>query len=200
MKRRILFAMMVMAITVTAVVGTAFAAAAYHGTWPEQPYWGNHWWYNNDPTGSFLTWYADDQWTFSTASSMQYWHTHLPWNEYRIEQEAYNPGAGTSCDRLAIYSYSALGLPVTSWTSSNGCGNSTYKEELKIEFDENSISANTWYRHKVVYAKCQICTGGNGEFNYSFSHNHTGADSWLGKIIYNTCFNKTGSDPASLAN
>ena len=101
MKRRILFAMMVMAITVTAVVGTAFAAAAYHGTWPEQPYWGNHWWYNNDPTGSFLTWYADDQWTFSTASSMQYWHTHLPWNEYRIEQEAYNPGAGTSCDRLS---------------------------------------------------------------------------------------------------
>lgn len=143
MKRRILLASTVTTIVALTIAGTVFAYAAYHGTWSEQPYYGNHWWYKDDPNGSLLTWYADDQWTQSTADSMKYWHTHFPWNEYRIEQEAYNPGAGTSCDRLAIYSYSAMDLPVTGWTSSNGCGSSTYKEELKIEFDENSISANT---------------------------------------------------------
>lgn len=200
MKRRILLASTVTTIVALTIAGTVFAYAAYHGTWSEQPYYGNHWWYKDDPNGSLLTWYADDQWTQSTADSMKYWHTHFPWNEYRIEQEAYNPGAGTSCDRLAIYSYSAMDLPVTGWTSSNGCGSSTYKEELKIEFDENSISANTWYRHKVVYAKYQICTGGNGEVNYSFSHNHSASDSWLGKITYDTCFNKTGSDPSGMVN
>lgn len=131
---------------------------------------------------------------------MQYWHSNFPWNEYRIEQEAYNPGAGTSCDKLHFYSFSALSLPATSWTPSNGCGISTWLEELKIEFDENLISANTWYRHRVVYTKYLTCTGSNGEVNYSFSHNHTSSDSRLGKITYDSCYNKTGSDPAGLVN
>ena len=36
---------------------TAYAYAAYHGNWPEQPYWGNWWWYN---FSDYLYWVVDD--------------------------------------------------------------------------------------------------------------------------------------------
>jgi hypothetical protein len=179
------------------VVGSVYAYAAYHGNWNEQPDWGNHWWYNY--SNSTLEWYADDYWSTARADSMKYWHTYLPWNEYRIEQEAYNPGAGTSCDRLVIQSYASLGLPITSWVASNGCG-SSYNEELKLELDENAVSANTWLRHRVTYTERNRCSGGDGEVNYSFSHNHSASDSWMGKIVYDQCFNKKSSDPTGLVN
>lgn len=180
------------------VVGSAYAYAAYHGTWNEQPDWGNHWWYNY--SNSTLEWYADDYWSTTRADNMKYWHNNLPWNEYRIEQEAYNPGAGTSCDRLVIKSFASLQLPVTGWVTSNGCGSSSYNEELKLELDENAVSANTWLRHRVTYTERNRCSGGDGEVNYSFSHNHSASDSWMGKIVYDQCFNKKSSDPAGLVN
>ncbi len=61
MKRRILLASTVTTIVALTIAGTVFAYAAYHGTWSEQPYYGNHWWYKDDPNGSLLTWYADDR-------------------------------------------------------------------------------------------------------------------------------------------
>jgi len=177
---------------------TAYAYAAYHGNWAEQPYYGNHWW--NNYSWGVLEWYADDYWTTDRVNALRNGHNNFPWREYRIEQEAYNPGAGTSCDRLVIYSYSAMDLPVTGWSQLNGCGSSSYLEELRIELNENSVSANTWLRHLVTYTERNRCSGGNGEVNYSFSHNRTGSDSWMGKINYNQCFDKTSSDPNGLVN
>jgi hypothetical protein len=201
MKQRILLiAVMIALIGVIATVTTSYAVAAYHGSWNTQPTWGNHWWYNNSPNSSELTWYVDDWWTDTAVSNMQWWKTNLG-RDFRIEQEAYKPGNSTDCDRLHAYSYTSLGLPVTSWVNGNGCGSSSVKEELKIELNEGAMSGGVWYRHKVVYKKSWTgCSGSNGEVNYSFSHNQTWADSWLGKIEYNSCFDKTGSDPSGMVN
>ncbi|MEW6233177.1 MAG: hypothetical protein AB1566_12800 [Chloroflexota bacterium] len=188
----------VLAMLGLVLVGAAYAAAAYRGNWSEQPDWGNHWWYNY--SWDVLEWYADDLWSPSHAQSMKDRHNNLPWNEYRIEQEAYNPGNGTSCDRLVISSYDAMDLPVTAWSPENGCGDSAYKEELKIELDENAIPANTWLRHRVTYNERNRGSGGDGEVNYSFAHNHDSRDSWLGKIVYNQWFDKLYSDPSGLVN
>jgi len=176
-----------------------YAYAAYHGSWNEQPYYGNHWWYNY--SWGVLEWYVDDYWTTDRANNMKYWHNNLPRNEYRLEQEAYKPGQNpSSCDRLVISSYSAMQLPVTGWSPENGCGSASYLEELKIELDENAVPANTWIRHRVTYQERNRCSGGDGEVNYSFSHNHALGDSWMGKIVYNRCFDKRYSDPSGLVN
>lgn len=187
-----------MILLVLAVAGTVYAYAGYYGNWSEQPDWGNHWWYNY--TWSVLEWYADDYWSTDRANAIKNGHNNFPWNEYRIEQEAYKPGDGTSCDRLVISSYTTMGLPVTGWSAENGCGSATYLEELKIELDENAIPANTWLRHLVTYQERNRCSGGDGEVNYSFSHNHTWQDSWMGKIVYDQCFDKKYSDPSGLVN
>ncbi len=199
-QRNLLTAIIMSVIGIMAIVSISYAYAAYNGSWGTQPTWGNHWWYNNSPSSSKLTWYADDLWTASAVSDMQWWKTNFG-RDFRIEQEAYNPGSSSNCDRLNAYSYSSLGLPVSSWTNANGCGSSSWKEELKIELNEGSMSSGVWYRHKVAYNKSWTgCSGSSGEVNYSFSHDQTWSDSWLGKINYNSCFDKTGSDPSGMVN
>lgn len=177
-------------------ISGVYAYAAYYGNWPEQPYYGNHWWYNNGQ----LVWDTDDYWTTARLQSMQSGHNNLPYKEYRLEQEAYNPGSGTHCDRLVIASVDTMDLPVTSFSSSNGCGSSSYSEELKLELNENAVTANTWLRHRVTYNKRNPGSGGDGEVNYSFSHNWATGDSWMGKITYDQNFNKLGSDPSGMVN
>lgn len=191
-------------LTLVCLVGirSVYAYAAYHGTWTEQPDFGNHWW-NNYSSGT-LEWYVDDYWSPSRADSMKYWHSHFPFNEYRIEQEAYDPGGNASCDRLNVRSYTWMDLPVVSASIANGCGSSNYKEELKIELNENAVTANTWLRHLVTYdeinrAQCSTAYA-EGQVNYSFSHNHTVSDSWLGKIVIARCFNWKYSDPSGMVN
>jgi hypothetical protein len=66
--------------------------------------------------------------------------------------------------------------------------------------DENSVTANTWLQHLVTYSERNRGSGGNGEVNYSFSHNWEWRDSWLGKIVYNQWFDKLSSDPSGLVN
>lgn len=104
------------------------------------------------------------------------------------------------CDRLVISSTDAMDLPVWGWSRENGCGDSAYLEELKIELDENAVSANSWLRHRVTYDKRNPDSGGDGEVNYSFSNNLSLSDSWMGKITYNQDFNKLGSDPSGMVN
>lgn len=179
-----------------AFVTGVYAYAAYHGNWSEQPYYGNHWWYN----GGQLVWDADDYWTTDRLQSMQNGHNTFPWKEYRIEQEAYNPGSQTQCDRLVVSSTDAMDLPVSGWSRENGCGDSAYLEELKIELNENAVSANTWLRHRVTYDRRNPGSGGDGEVNYSFSNNLSPSDSWMGKITYDQNYDKLGSDPSGMVN
>ena len=199
-KLRIWITVILVLIGLFAAASVSYAYAAYHGNWSTQPTWGNHWWYNNSPTNTQITWYADDLWEGYSVSTMQWWKMRYGIN-YHLEQEAYNPGTSSNCDRLRVTSYSTLGLPVDSWVLGNGCGSSSWKEELKIGLDELSMTTGTWYRHKVVYNKSWTgCNGSNGEVNYSFSHSSAWNDSWMGKITYNSCFDKTGSDPAGMVN
>lgn len=188
-------------IGLASTVSIGFAWANYHGNWDTQPLQGNHWWYNNNPTLSQLKWDADDLWTAAAITNMQWWRTNFG-REFRIEQEAYNPANGGSlCDRFHATSFTSLGLPVQAWNNMNGCGLSTWREELRIEINENALVGSTWYRHRVTYNKAWAgCSSSGGEVNYSFSHNQAPGDSWLGKINYNSCFNKTGSDPAGMVN
>jgi hypothetical protein len=202
MQKMKFLSILVSAILITALMTSiAYAYAAYHGNWSEQPYWGNWWWYNY----SYLYWDVDDLWTPSGVNALRSGHNNFPWKEYRFEQEAYNPGLGTSCDRLKVYAVYAgqpptWNLPITSYSILNGCGSSAIKELVHFELDENSISANVWYRHRVVYQKQNPGSGGDGEVNYSFTHNWTWSDSWLGKVVYDRWFNKKYSDPSGLVN
>ncbi|MES4787632.1 MAG: hypothetical protein C4294_19565 [Nitrospiraceae bacterium] len=181
---------------VSVSVGITYAFAAYHGNWSEQAGWGSHQWYNYD--WGVLEWYVADWWSDGQANSLKSNHG-FPWfNEYQIEQEAYNPGAGASCDRLVIAGFDTMDLPTTGWQQENGCGDPNFKEEAKIFLNEDAIQANRWIFHKMTYQERNRCSGGDGEVNYSFSHNHTWSDSWLGKIVYNACFSYQSSDPNNL--
>lgn len=184
----------VLALLGAVAAPNVYAYATYHGTWGEQPTFGNHWWFNFDTE---LQWHADDYWTPGQLQNLKNGHNTFPWHEYRLEREAYNPGGGSSCDRLVYWYAETVNLPVQAWTVGNGCGSSSFYEELKIDIDENAITAETWLRHWVRYAKQG---SGSGEVNYSFSHNHTWSDSWMGKITYDGNFNRTGSDPSGLVN
>jgi len=202
MRRIKLFPVLALVIVATLLMtSVVYAYAAYHGNWAEQPYWGNWWWYND----TYLSWDVDDLWTQSGANALHSGHNNFPWKEYRFEQEAYNPGAGTSCDRLKVRAVYAgqpptWNLPITHYNVLNGCGSSNVNELVHLELDENSINASVWYRHRVTYEKQNPGSGGDGEVNYSFSHNLTWSDSWLGKVVYDQWFNKKYSDPAGLVN
>lgn len=187
------------------ITGIVYAYAAYHGNWAEQPYLGNWWWYNY----GYLYWDVDDLWTPSGVNALRSGHNGFPRKEYRLEQEAYNPGARTSCDRLHVIEVHSCTnppcqgpwtLPITQYKRLNGCGNSNVLELVHLELNENRINANMWYRHRVVYVKQNPGSGGDGEVNYSFSHNWTWNDSWLGKVVYDRWFNKKYSDPPGLVN
>lgn len=200
-KIKLFSALALVIVTTLLMTSVVYAYAAYHGNWPEQPYWGNWWWYN----GTYLNWDVDDLWTQSGANALHSGHNNFPWKEYRFEQEAYNPGAGTSCDRLKVRAVYAgqpptWNLPITHYNVLNGCGSSNVNELVHLELDENSINASVWYRHRVTYEKQNPGSGGDGEVNYSFSHNLTWSDSWLGKVVYDQWFNKKYSDPAGLVN
>jgi len=200
-KVKILSAFMLLMIAVLLIASVAYAYAAYHGDWAEQPYWGNWWWYNY----YYLYWDIDDLWTPAGANALHSGHNNFPWKEYHFEQEAYNPGGNTSCDRLkvrAVYVNQppTWNLPATDYYIFDGCGSSNVHELVHIELDENSINANVWYRHRVIYEKQNPGSGGDGEVNYSFSHNWTWSDSWLGKVVYDQWFNKKYSDPPGLVN
>lgn len=196
MRKIKLFSVLALVIATTLLMtSVVYAYAAYHGNWPEQPYWGNWWWYNY----SDLYWYVDDCWTPSGADHLRARHYYYQ-REYRFEQEAYNPGAGTSCDRLSVYSVNAMRLPVTGYSILNGCGSSTVKELVHWNLNEYKINPNVWYRHLVVYKKLNPGSGGNGEVNCSFSYWGALWDRWLGKVVYDQWFNKKYSDPAGLVN
>jgi Na+-transporting NADH:ubiquinone oxidoreductase subunit NqrC len=77
---------------------------------------------------------------------------------------------------------------------------SSVEELVHLELDENNINASVWYRHRVTYEKQNPGSGGDGEVNYSFTHNWTWSDSWLGKVVYDQWFNKKYSDPPGLVN
>lgn len=144
--RKIKFlSMLVLAIVITSLVTSiAYAYAAYHGNWPEQPYWGNWWWYNY----GYLYWDVADLWTPSGVNALRSGPNNFPWKEYRFEREAYNPGAGTSCDRLQVYVVYAgqpptWNLPITYHSIRNSCGSSAVKELVHLELDEIA-SAQTY--------------------------------------------------------
>lgn len=47
MRKIKLFSVLALVIATTLLMtSVVYAYAAYHGNWPEQPYWGNWWWYN----------------------------------------------------------------------------------------------------------------------------------------------------------
>ncbi len=192
MKQRISAAVGVATIVALALVGTAFASAEYYWNWLEAPKHGNHWWNN----GTYATRTAEDYWSTDHLNQLQYGHR-VYGIEYQIENEAYKPPS-SYCDRLHIVAYSTQGLPVTGWISSNGCGNASTREELKVLLDEDAMSANTWYRHTVQYSKVQ-CAYPN-EVNYSFSHSISPSDDWLGKINLDSACNRLNSDPPGMVN
>ncbi|MDL1897564.1 hypothetical protein FBQ82_14965 [Anaerolineae bacterium CFX7] len=203
MKRTFRFLALIALGAVTAFLfGNAqqvLAAAAYHGNWAEQPTWGNHWWWSDGVT---LTWDADDWWDDAHVNALRNGHNNFPNHEYRIEQEAYDPGLQASCDRLVIKDVIAMQLPIQAAGLHNGCGKAKSLEELHIELNENAIQSNVWYRHRVTYTERRVCgkKAPDGEVNYAFSHNHEWRDSWLGKITYDKCLNRTGSDPNGMVN
>lgn len=195
------FSVLALTIAVILVIAAvAHAAAAYHGSWSTRPLWGNWWWYNNSPSSSRLTWYVDDCWSSDGVNALRKYHGFPYYYEFRFEQEAYNPGAGTNCDRLGVYSAEAMDLPITSRSILNGCGGSTVKELVHWNLDENKITSGIWYRHRVIYDKYNPGTGGDGEVNYSWTRNLSPSDDWLGKVVYDQWFNKKSSDPAGLVN
>ncbi len=207
--RKLKFISMLMLLIVAALLvnSVVYAYAAYHGNWAEQPYLGSWWWWN----GSYLCWDIDDFWTPAGANALRSGHNNFPRKEYRFEQEAYNPGQGTSCDRLHAIRVDACTNPPCSgpWTLPitvngyrflNGCGSSSVLELVHLELNEDYINGNVWYRHRVTYEKRNPGSGGDGEVNYSFTHNWTWRDSWLGKLVYDRWFNKKYSDPPGLVN
>ena len=206
MRRIKLFPVLALAIVATLLMtSVVYAYAAYHGNWAEQPYWGNWWWWN----GTYLDWDIDDLWTQSGANALYSGHHGIPRKEYRFEQEAYNPGQGTDCDRLHAIAVNACTdppcpgpwtLPITQYQRLNGCGSNDILELVHLELDEDYISGGVWYRHRVTYEKQNPGSGGDGEVNYSFTHNWTWSDSWLGKVVYDQWFNKEYSDPPGLVN
>lgn len=203
MKRRTWYLALVVLGVVTAFLlanaQRVLAAAAYHGDWAEQPTWGNHWWWNG---GGILDWDADDWWDDAHVNAMRNGHNNFPNHEYRIEQEAYDPGNNKFCDRLVFQGANWFNLPVTRHLILNGCGDARFLEELHIDLDENAIQANVWHRHRATYTERKRCRAriGGGEVNYSFTHNHEWRDSWLGKITYDKCIDRTGSDPNGMVN
>jgi len=204
-KVRILSVFMLLMIALLVIASVVYAYAAYHGDWAEQPYLGNWWWYNY----YYLYWDIDDYWTSAGANALRSGHNNFPWKEYRFEQEAYNPRWNTSCDRLhAIWVDACTNppcsgpwtLPITGYSRRNGCGSSNVLELVHLELNEDYISGNVWYRHRVTYVKLNPGSGGDGEVNYSFSHRWAWSDSWLGKVVYDQWFNKKYSDPSGLVN
>jgi len=196
-KNKLIMLLAILLLSFGGIAGIAHAFAQYHGNWWSQPVWGQHWWYNNHWSQN-LVWYADDWWTEDHLNAMIRDHASFGL-EYQLENEAYNPGQNTSCDRLDVTGVYFENLPVTGWSISNGCGNSAYKEEVKVQLDEYHVQPNTRLRHKVTYKKRNVGSGGNGEVNYSFSFQTSWQDSWLGKIEYNNMFDLIGSDPPELA-
>jgi len=193
------FPVLALAIVATLLMtSVVYAYAAYYGNWAEQPYWGNWWWWN----GTYLDWDIDDCWTQSGA----HW-LHTSGLQYHFEQEAYNPGQGTDCDRLKVTNVNACTnppcpgpwtLPITHYDILNGCGSDAIKELVELHLLEGAIVGDVWYRHRVTYEKQNPGSGGDGEVNYSFSNPWD--DSWLGKVVYDQWFNKKYSDPPGLVN
>lgn len=197
MKYKLIMLVVISLLSFGSIANIAQAVAQYHGDWWAQPVWGQHWWYNYHWSQN-LDWYADDWWTEDHLNAMI--QDHASWGiEYQLENEAYNPGQNTSCDRLVVTGVYSVNLPITGWNVSNGCGYPAYKEEVKVQLDEYQIQPNTWLRHKVTYEKRNVGSGGNGEVNYSFSYQTSWTDSWLGKIEYNNMFDLIGSSPSGLA-
>lgn len=70
----------------------------------------------------------------------------------------------------------------------------------KVLLDEMALSANTWYRYRVVYSKTG-CNVYPNEVNYSFSTTTSWSDDWLGKIYIDSTCNRTfPSDPPGMIN
>jgi hypothetical protein len=169
--------------------GKAYAIDTYHNNWAQSPNWGNHWWLNYT---SSVNWESHSLWTNASAMRSTLYH-------FQFENEAYNPGSGTSCDRLHVNSVTNINVPWTGWIIFNGCRSSAWSEELKVYLDETAILDNVWYRYYVGYTKSGSCPG-SGEVNYSLGWNLGSGDDWLGKLTYDPCLGKTGSDRPSLFN
>lgn len=127
------------------------------------------------------------------AIQTQYNHRRDP----TFEIEGYNPGAGTSCDKLSVYSVTIFSLPWDGYTLKNGdCpGNSSsYLEQVDIHIKADSnFQANTWYSHQVTYNKVGT---GNGEVNLSFEVN--GLEFNLGKAKYDSSYYATCANPGNV--
>lgn len=198
MKLQVLLAIGLTAVVALALTRAVFAAAQYHWSWTDAPVWGNHWWYNNDPSGSHVTWYADNLWTTNNLNNLKYRHVHAG-IQYQLENEAYKPPS-SYCDRLNFASLIWLNLPVTGYVLGDGCGSSAIREELKVLLEEMALSANTWYRYGVVYSKT-ACNVYPNEVNYSFATTTSWSDDWLGKIYLDSSCNRTfPSDPPGMIN
>lgn len=198
MKLRVLLAIGLTGAAVFALTRVVFAAAQYHWNWGDAPVWGNHWWYNNQPSSAHVTWDADNLWTTDNLNLLKRRHRHAG-IQYQLENEAYKPPA-SYCDRLNISLYVTLGLPVEGFVPGNGCGSSAVQEELKVLLDEMALSANAWYRYRVTFSKTG-CNVYPNEVNYSFSTTTSWSDDWLGKIYLDSSCNRTlPSDPPGMVN
>lgn len=105
-----------------AATGTAYAAwiNLSHGQ-SCGPTQGGFEWSQSSGTND-VAWYQNSRWSGSQCTCIS-----SAWDWYHLEAEAYNPGGGTSCDKLYTY-FTSYSLPASgSPTVGNGCGSSTYK-------------------------------------------------------------------------
>ncbi|MGH9878430.1 MAG: hypothetical protein ACRD5H_12405, partial [Nitrososphaerales archaeon] len=68
-------------------------------------------------------------------------------------------------------------------TIANGCGSSSYKEEIKFLINSSGIANGTSYWTFVRFNKVSPYTPGAHEVNWSFAN--LVSDWWLAKIGYN---------------
>ena len=174
---RFLMTAMIISSILLAIPKTALAAwvnlSSGHACAPTQ---GHFVWSQSNSTND-VAWYQYEKWTGSQYTCIH--GTGVNW--YHVESEAYNPGAGTSCDKLHTYSTSYT-LPASgSPAIANGCGSSTYKEETKFYIQNSGIVSGTQYWTRTNDYKYNAAAG-NYEVNWSFSNVTT--DWWMAKIGY----------------
>lgn len=162
---------LLMVVTGTAVAGWINLSHG-HSCGPTQ---GNFIWAQSNST-NYVAWYQYAKWTGSQYSCMN-----SAWDWYHLESEAYNPGSGSSCDKLHTY-FTSYTLPSRSTPIiDNGCGSATYKEETKFYIKSSGIgNAVEYWTYTQSYKYNAIA--GNHEVNWSFSNLLN--DWWAAKIGY----------------
>lgn len=173
----------------TLLLGTMFVLAtfsiAFAGNWdknwPDAPDQGHHSWSNG---GNSILWYTTNKWTSDPR----------PDYDARFELELYDPENTNFCDRLAPTSLTEYGGDwIHSWSASNECGNAA-KEAAIVRTNPYNIHLNSSYTALLGISKLQQL-GYGGEVNTSYTCYFCPSDDWLGKLTYDSSYNKVSSHP-----